>query len=83
MARSAMAAKAISGSRPPGGTAGVGAERVNPADGRPSHSVNPYLLDDITLTREELLAARGYRKVRARKSGPRRPGNLRPGEDHG
>ncbi len=66
MARSATAPKAakpVPGRRPPGGTPrGDRAERVNPVDSRPAYSVSPYLLDDITLTREELLAARGYRK---------------------
>jgi hypothetical protein len=66
MARSATAptaAKAIPGRLPQrGAPRGDRAERVNPADSRPAHSVSPYLLDDITLTREELLAARGYRK---------------------
>ena len=66
MARSAMAAKtakAHSSGRPPrGAPRGVRAEPVKPVDGRPAHSINPYLLDDITLTREEILAARGYRK---------------------
>ncbi len=66
MARSAMGAKAAnedSGRRPPGGAPRRDrAERLNPVDSRPAHSVSPYLLDDITLTREELLAARGYRK---------------------
>jgi len=65
MAHRAMAAKAVPVGRRPQGPAarksGVG-HAVGRVQDRPAHSVSPYLLDDITLTRDELLAARGYRQ---------------------